>query len=311
MAAVKTSLTELDTNTLKKIMSEIRKAIPVGFSKHKEPQKGILTPKLFFEQSRPETVFLREYDNAEKSIGTLGGGNHFIEIQKGDDGYIWIMIHSGSRNLGLQVAKHYNNLARELNKKLFSSVPDTWELAFLPLESEEAKNYLDEMKYCLDFALENRQLMMERIKAIFPAGTTSKQSINIHHNYAAMEKHFDKNVMVHRKGATSAKAGQLGIIPGSQGTKSYIVKGLGNPESFNSCSHGAGRLMGRKAAQRELVLEDEIKRLDAKGIIHGIRGKKDLDEASGAYKDIDLVMDQQSDLVEIVITLEPLAVIKG
>lgn len=135
--------------------------------------------------------------------------------------------------------------------------------------------------------------------------------MHVAHNYAQMEHHFGKNVLVHRKGATSAAEDEIGIIPGSQGTKSYIVKGLGNPESFMSCSHGAGRAMGRKQAQRDLNLEAEIRKLDEQGIIHGIRSVKDLDEAAGAYKDISIVMDNQSDLVEIVTELTPLAVIKG
>jgi len=135
--------------------------------------------------------------------------------------------------------------------------------------------------------------------------------INIHHNYAAWENHYGKNVIVHRKGATLARENTVGIIPGSQGTKSYIVQGKGNKESFTSCSHGAGRRMGRKQATRELCLEDEIKRLDEQGIVHGIRNASDLDEAAGAYKDIDMVMDNQKDLVDILVELQPLGVIKG
>lgn len=172
-----------------------------------------------------------------------------------------------------------------------------------------------EMKYCVDFALANRLLMMQNIKSVFKQiignDFEELQFINIAHNYAVWEQHFGESVIVHRKGATSAKEGELGIIPGSQGSKSYIVKGKGNPESFHSCSHGAGRQMGRKQAQRELNLEDEIARLNKKGIIHSVRSTKDLDEAPGAYKDIDQVMNNQSDLVEILVELSPLAVIKA
>ena len=154
---------------------------------------------------------------------------------------------------------------------------------------------------------------MNRIVSIFGNYFTYEADpmINIAHNYARLENHFGENVMIHRKGATSAKKGQLGIIPGSQGTSSYIVKGLGNPESFMSCSHGAGRRMGRKQAKRELDLQTEIKRMDDQGIVHGIRTQNDLDEAAGAYKDIDMVMENQKDLVEIVIELTPLGVVKG
>jgi tRNA-splicing ligase RtcB len=170
------------------------------------------------------------------------------------------------------------------------------------------------MQYCTEFAFANRKLMMERIQSIVStvlSGAEYEPIINIAHNYAAWEEHFGKKVIVHRKGATSAKTGETGIIPGSQGTKSYIVEGLGNPESFMSCSHGTGRLMSRAAAIRNLSLEDEKRKLDELGIIHSIRGKSDLEEASSAYKDIAQVMAFQADLVKIKVELSPLAVIKG
>lgn len=311
MCAVKTSLTDIDTETLKKIMGEIRKAIPVGFNKHQEAQDGSLMP----QYDGFGGIIHQEYNNALYSLGTLGGGNHFIEIQKGSDGHIWIMIHSGSRNFGLKIAEHYNKLAIKLNELWYSDsgVPKEWELAFLPLESEEGKAYIREMNYAVEFALANRKLMMDRIKDIFIKETNCDfdEMINIAHNYARLENHFGHNVMVHRKGATLATVDTIGIIPGSQGTKSYIVKGKGNRDSFNSCSHGAGRKMGRNQAQKNLNLEEEIKKLDDQGILHAIRGVKDLDEASGAYKDIDVVMKNQEDLVEILVELTPLGVIKG
>lgn len=313
MCAVKTSLTELDTETLKHIMGEIRKVVPVGFNKHKEKQEESLMPEIGGTEIDLRNVIGREYNNALKSLGTLGGGNHFIEIQKGSDGHIWIMIHSGSRNLGKQVADHYNNVAIELNKRWHSLVDVKQELAFLPIDSEEGQAYIREMNYCVEFALANRKLMMDRIKQIFYPinGSNFDEMINIAHNYASLENHFGENVMVHRKGATLATKDTIGIIPGSQGTKSYIVKGLGNPESFNSCSHGAGRKMGRNEAIKTLNLEEEVKKLDDMGVIHAIRGEKDLDEAPGSYKDIDIVMENQKDLVEVLVELTPLAVIKG
>ena len=310
MCAVKTSLTEINTETLKRIMGEIRKQIPVGFEHQKEKQDENLMP----ETDAKLLIVSQEYNAPLKQIGTLGGGNHFIEIQKGSDGHIWIMIHSGSRNFGLKIAKYYNDLAIELNEKWHSEVPKNWELAFLPIDSAEGKAYIREMNYAVDFALANRKLMMDRIIDIFDSikfGVNFEPMINIAHNYARMENHFGVNVMVHRKGATLATKDTIGIIPGSQGTKSYIVRGLGNPESFNSCSHGAGRKMGRKEAERTLNLEEEIKKLDDQGILHAIRGKGDLDEASGAYKDIDIVMKNQKDLVEVLVELQPLGVIKG
>lgn len=320
MIAQKTNIKVVDfkTEDLKKIMGEIRQNVPVGFKKHNEPQNGM--PIEFLTSKTP--ICVREYNNAQLSLGTLGGGNHFIEIQKGDDGFVWIMIHSGSRNLGLKVAKHYNDLAKELNKKWHTSIPENWDLAFLPLKSQEGQDYLKEMNYCLKFAQANRDKMMGDVRNCFnkilkdnyrmPSPSMMFEPIiNIHHNFAAMENHFGQNVMVHRKGATQANVGQFGIIPGSQGTCSYIVEGLGNIESFKSCSHGAGRLMGRNDAKRRLNLKDEIKKLNDKGIVHGIRNISDLDEASGAYKSIEEVMSNQIDLVKIITKLSPLGVIKG
>lgn len=323
MCALKTSVREIETDKLKRIMSKIRELIPLGRNKHNRKQDYNLMP-LSTEMNLADgidnakyPIVSREWVNALKSLGTLGGGNHFIEIQKGSDGFIWIMIHSGSRNLGLKVADNYNKLAIKLNERWHSSVPAEWELAFLPVETTEANNYMREMKYCVEFALANRKLMMERIRETFTEVLGSSESpefgemINIAHNYAVFENHFDTNVIIHRKGATKADEGLTGIIPGSQGTKSYIVKGKGNRESFRSCSHGAGRVMGRKAAEKNLDLEKEIEMLDSKGIIHAIRTRKDLEEAPSAYKDIDIVMANQSDLVDIEVELSPLAVIKG
>jgi len=314
MCAVKTSLTEIDTKILKKILGEIRKVIPVGFNKHKKAQDISLMPNL------PDVaqIVWQEKENALKSLGTLGGGNHFIEIQKGSDGHIWIMVHSGSRNLGFKVAHHYNKIAVELNKKWSSAVPKSWELAFLPVDSEEGRDYITEMKYCVEFALANREAMMAVVSKIFMEETgclfesltdDNIPLINIAHNYASLENHFGQNVWVHRKGATKANKGLVGIIPGSQGTKSYIVEGLGNRESFMSCSHGAGRKMGRAAAKKNLNLEEEQKKLE--GIIHSVRNVSDLDEAPGSYKDIDEVMANQTDLVKVLVKLTPLAVVKG
>lgn len=342
MCAVKTSLTEIDTETLKKIMGEIRKVIPVGFNHHKEAQDRTLMPDtdvggftIGMQEKTP--VVHSQYENALKSLGSLGGGNHFLEIQKGSDGHIWIMIHSGSRNLGKQVADYYNKLAIQLNEKWHSAVPKEWQLAFLPVDSDEGQAYIREMNYCVEFALANRRLMMDRIigcfiKNLFFPGLVSviyadennfeeekneKQKlvfskvINIAHNYASLENHFGSNVWVHRKGATLAREGTIGIIPGSMGTKSYIVKGKGNKESFESCSHGAGRRLGRKAACEQLDFDEQKKIMDDKGIVHGMRNKDDLEEAPGAYKDINVVMENQKDLVEVLVELQPIGVIKG
>jgi len=315
MRVIQTNIKEGDfkTDTLKEIMGEIRKQIPVGFEHHKEVQREDLGIKNYGKPfTGPFEIIDSQKVSASKQLGTLGGGNHFIEIQKGN-GFIWIMIHSGSRNLGYKVAKHYNKVAVDLNKKWYSSIPYNQELAFLPLNTDEAKHYLEEMGCCLEFAKSNRELMMEKIKKIFLSKIKCEfqEEIDVHHNYAVMENHFGKNVMIHRKGATSAKKGQIGIIPGSQGTSSYIVKGLGNVESFNSCSHGAGRTMGRKDACRRLDLKEEQEKLNKQGIVHSVRNVSDLEEAPSAYKDIGIVMKNQEDLVEIVVELKPLGVIKG
>ncbi len=320
LCAVKTGIKEINTEKLKRIMDEIRKVIPLGFNRHAEPQDSDYMPSMCKntydeeEMKKLYPICFREYNKALCQLGTLGGGDHFIEIQKGSDGYIWIMIHSGSRNLGLQVANYYNNIAKEFNLKNYSQVPKEWDLAFLLIDSREARRYLEEMQYCLDFALANRKLMMDRIINIFQEEfryVNYDEPINIHHNYVTQEHHFGKNVWVHRKGATLAREGIRGIIPGSQGSSSYIVKGKGNLESFTSCSHGAGRKMGRYQAIRELDIKKEIKNLEEQGVIHSIRNEKDLDEAPGAYKDIEEVMENQKDLVDILVELKPLAVVKG
>jgi tRNA-splicing ligase RtcB len=313
MCALSTDLTHLDMDTLKKMMICIRREIPVGFRHHERIQDEKWMPVGFDLEELP--IVQQEYHSAKYQVGTLGSGNHFIEIQRGDDGYVWLMVHSGSRNIGKKVADHYDDLARDLNEKWFSTVDKKIQLSFLPLDSDEGQTYLKEMTYCVEFAFSNRLLMMERIQRcleeVIQKEIRYDSFINIAHNYAAIENHFGQDVVVHRKGATSARDGEKGIIPGSQGTASYIVEGLGNHESFMSCSHGAGRVLGRRQAMRELDLERERMLLDEKGIIHAVRGKRDLDEAPGAYKNIDEVMKNQEDLVRILVRLEPLAVVKG
>jgi len=315
MSAVRTSLNDINISRLRTIMYGIRDLVPLGFKHHKKSRNPERMPEGESMKIDDLPVVSREYNSALYQLGTLGGGNHFIEIQKGSDGFIWLMVHSGSRNIGKQVADHYNNLAMKLNDKWGKSEYRKWQLAYLPENSDEGIIYWNEMQFCIDFAFANRQLMIDNILSVFinEYGEKIKFAplINIAHNYASREKHFGEQVIVHRKGATRAKKGQTGIIPGSQGTNSYIVRGKGNKDSFESCSHGAGRVMGRKQAQRSLDLSKEIKDLDKKNILHSLQSKKDLDEAPSAYKDIKEVMKNQSDLVEILVELTPLAVIKG
>lgn len=313
MLAVKTNLKveEVTTENLKKVMGKIRERVPVGFNHHTTLQ---LSP-IFAEESWNDTIVcLREFQSARYQIGTLGGGNHFIEVQRDEDNNVWFMIHSGSRNLGKKVADFYNQKAKELCEFWKQNEIVNNDLAILPIGTNEARSYIDEMKICLNFAYENRMLMAQRIMDsfadVFP-DFNNLNMINIHHNYATLEHHFGRNVWVHRKGATLAREGTIGIIPGSQGTCSYIVEGLGNEASLCSCSHGAGRRMSRKAATNNLDIEAEIKKLDDLGIVHAIRNQKDLEEAPSAYKDIDVVMEEQKDLVKILVKLSPMGVIKG
>ena len=315
MCAVKTGwkVEKITADVLRKqIMRGIRKRIPLGMDHHKERQDESYMPQ-GHDIDRLHVV-KAQYISAQRQVGTLGGGNHFIELQRDEEGFLWIMIHSGSRNLGKQVGDHYNKLAASLNERWHSVVKPELRLPFLPLKTQEFNDYWVEMQYCVDFALCNRRLMMERIQEVIAdalPGIEFEPMINIAHNYAAWEKHFGENVIVHRKGATLAREGVVGIIPGSQGTSSYIVEGLGNPDSFNSCSHGAGRLMSRTAAVNTLSLEDEVKKLEDQGIVHAIRSKRDLEEAAGAYKDIDQVIALEADLVRVKTKLRPVAVIKG
>ncbi|MDD6141347.1 MAG: RtcB family protein [Bacteroidales bacterium] len=315
MCAVETNLkaSEIPAEVLrKKIMRGIRRRIPLGKNHHKELQDEKFLPE-GFDIDKMEIVKRRQHA-IRYEIGTLGGGNHFIELQKDEEDTLWIMIHSGSRNLGKQVGDYYNEIAAKLNERWYSAVSPEVHMPFLARQTQEFDMYWNEMQYCVAFALCNRKLMMERIEEIIADSIKEVEfepMINIAHNYAAIEHHFDSDVIVHRKGATLAREGVTGIIPGSQGTASYIVEGLGNPESFCSCSHGAGRLLSRKSAIETLDLQQEIAMLEAKGIVHAVRSRDDLQEASGAYKDIDEVIANEADLVKVKTKLLPVAVIKG
>ena len=265
------------------------------------------------------------------NLGTLGGGNHFIELQKTtaldgngdpeDGSKVWLMIHSGSRNLGMRIEAHYHRIAERLCTRFRVPLADP-NLAFLPIEEPYGHDYFTDMLFALRYAKENRRRMMEAMKetlAEFVPEVNFIRTIDIHHNYAAFEEHFGKKVCVHRKGATSAKLDEIGIIPGSMGTASYIVRGLGNPDSFMSCSHGAGRKMSRVAASRTLTVEECDQAM--KGIVcerwhpykgYGkAKGRLDLSEAPQAYKDIESVIDAERDLIEPLVRLVPLASLKG
>ena len=315
ICAVKTSLPKLDQHQLKTIMAAVRSAIPLGFAHHRAAQPAACMPKPtrgYSLSSLP--VVQQEYANARTQLGTLGGGNHFIEFQADEKDNLWLMIHSGSRNLGFKVAHQYNELARKHTLSHKTGIPAAWQLDFLPTHSAEGQLYLAEMEFCVEFAKANRMLMLDRICDILQdlfAPVHFSQPIQALHNHAASEQHCGRKLLIHRKGATRAGLGETSIIPGSQGSSSYIVEGLGNEESFCSCSHGAGRKLGRKQAIKQLDLQKEIKKLENHGVLHAIRGKRDLEEAAGAYKDIDEVLSQQTDLIRPITRLRPLAVIKG
>ena len=314
MLAVKTSLTEISRENLVKIYDLIKGRIPVGFKHNSEKQDHIIFDEFGWEAASLE-ICPAEFESAQYQIGTLGGGNHFIEIQKGDDEHIWFMIHSGSRNLGKKVAEFYNNIAKNMCSLYKQDEIVKNDLAVLPEGSDYFNKYMQEMRLCMLFSEANRGLMAKKIMECFcdvlGDNVDFEKPINIQHNYAIRENHYGQNVIVHRKGATLARKGTIGIIPGSQGTSSYIVCGKGNEASMCSCSHGAGRKMSRVKARKELDINEEQKILEDKGIIHSIKTQEDLDEAASAYKNIDIVMDEQKDLVDILVKLNPLAVIKG
>jgi tRNA-splicing ligase RtcB len=246
-------------------------------------------------------------------LGTLGTGNHFIEVCLDEEQRVWIMLHSGSRGLGNRIGSHFIELAKQDMRRFFIHLPDQ-DLAYLPEGTAHFRDYMEAVSFAQDFAMKNRELMMAaavralRASGELPEFTASLEAVNCHHNYVAREHHYGKDVLVTRKGAVRARLGDLGIIPGSMGARSFIVRGLGNPESFCSSSHGAGRVMSRTEAKRSFSLADHA------AATAGIECRKDedvLDETPGAYKPIDDVMRAQKDLVEIVHTLRQVLCVKG
>jgi len=255
--------------------------------------------------------FLKSTNNIAH-LGTLGGGNHFVEVCLDESNNVWVMLHSGSRGVGNRIGSHFIEQAKKDMERYFIQLPDK-DLAYIPEGSSMFREYTLSVAWAQDFARINREVMMRRtIQAISDVlGVPFKadvEAVNCHHNYISKENHYDKNVWVTRKGAVSARKGEMGIIPGSMGAKSFIVRGLGNEESFCSCSHGAGRVMSRTKAKKEVSLEQHLK--DTKGV----ECRKDesvIDETPSAYKPIEKVMEAQSDLVEIVHTLKQVVCVKG
>lgn len=307
---------------IQSIIGNIMRTVPLGFEKHKAVQQSEVLDRakenMEKYENNPELIPLIE--EGYYQVGTLGGGNHFIELQEDEEGYLCVMIHSGSRHLGKEICDYFHNKARELNNKWYSMVPDNYRLAFLPVKSEEGKQYINWMQLALDYAFENREHMLnnvcniikEQIEKHTELEVEFTNQINCHHNYAALENHYDANVWVHRKGATRVREGELAVIPGAMGSYSYVVEGKGNKETFCTSSHGAGRCYSRSGAMSAFTTEQVILDLKKQGVILGKRKKNDVaEECRFAYKDIDEVMEQQKDMVTPIRKLKTVGVVKG
>jgi len=328
MMAVQTSLkaTDLPEN-LKEIRSNIEKAVPHGrthrggrgdrgaWANFPDGQMKVwedLAPGLDSIVAKNPKV-LTKYSNSVNHLGTLGTGNHFVEVCLDEKDQVWFMLHSGSRGIGNRIGTYFIELAKQDMRRWHINVPDI-NLSYFPEGSDHFSEYVEAVEWAQSFARANRELMMKAvIKAMqnskgIPPFKANLEAVNCHHNYVARENHFGKNVLVTRKGAVRARLGDMGIIPGSMGAKSYIVRGLGNKDSFDSCSHGAGRAMSRSEAKRRFSVDDHVKATE------GVECRKDkdvIDETPAAYKDIDAVMAAQKDLVEIAHTLRQIICVKG
>lgn len=320
MNAVRLSLSanELPDN-LKGLRSAIERDVPVGFAMHKADavpdstvralSPGLETiwgkhPKLKPKKKKPFHSWVRQ-------LATLGGGNHFIELCLDENNDVWVMLHSGSRGVGNAIGQYFIELARRDMEKIQKNLPDR-DLAYFTEGTDHFDDYAEAVSWAQDYAMTNRREMMRIIVKVLqhklPAFKVTKEAINCHHNYVDEEVHYGESVFVTRKGAIKAGEGEYGIIPGSMGAKSFIVKGKGNPSSFCSCSHGAGRVMSRTAAKKQFTSVD----LEAQ--TKGVECRKDksvIDEIPAAYKDIDTVMDNQKDLVDVVHTLKQVICVKG
>jgi tRNA-splicing ligase RtcB len=328
MNAVRLSIkaSELPDN-LYAVRSAIEAAVPVGFSQHPASKiRGsqhartarVLDQRLdTIVEKHPALMKMQKRFNETWvcQLGTLGGGNHFIELCVDENQFVWVMLHSGSRGIGNVMGRYFIEAARKDMQRHKQNLPDK-DLAYFSEGSAWFDDYVEAVDWAQDYALLNRREMMRLVLEVLErelsprinAWKVAGEAINCHHNYVQRETHFGENVFVTRKGAISAREGELGIIPGSMGARSYIVRGLGNPESLCSCSHGAGRRMSRTAAKRKFTRED----LAAQTL--GVECRKDggvLDEIPGAYKDIDVVMANQADLVDVVHTLKQVVCIKG
>ena len=325
MMAVKTSLTASQLpDDLRPLRHAIESAVPHGRTDHggkndRGAWHDVQAPNaeawLALEPGYQKIV--EKHQSAAgaqrvNQLGTLGTGNHFIELCLDEAGAVWVMLHSGSRGIGNRIGTYFIERAKADMRRWFINLPDM-DLAYLPEGSELFDDYLEAVLWAQDYARQNRELMMQATlralrKAGLPEFTAHLEAVNCHHNYVSREHHYGENVIVTRKGAVRARQGELGIIPGSMGAKSFIVRGKGNPESFHSCSHGAGRSMSRTKAKKMFTLEDHA------AATAGVECRKDadvIDETPGAYKPIEAVMAAQRDLVEILHTLHQVVCVKG
>ena len=320
MLACRLSLTanDIDEKSLQKVFHQISRDIPVGRNWHKDERALVDAAKPFearltvMTQKHPELLkSFGKFDKWINQMGTLGGGNHFIEICLDENYHVWVMLHSGSRGIGNGLADYFIELARKDMGRLMVNLPDR-DLAYFSEGTEYFDDYVEGVHWAQEYAYQNRQSMLDLILAgmrrLLPEFTILNEVVNCHHNYVAIEHHYGEDVYVTRKGAIRAREGDLGIIPGSMGARSYIVRGKGNPESFTSCAHGAGRRMSRTAAKEKFTQND------LKNQTEGVICRKDkafIDEIPGAYKDIDAVMANQADLVEVLHTLKQVVCVKG
>jgi tRNA-splicing ligase RtcB len=320
MNAVRLSLTadQLPDN-LARIRSAIEAMVPVGFNMHKREVVKASTVRALSKQmelivkKHPGLLkMLRNFGLTwPRQIGTLGGGNHFIELCLDENQHVWIMLHSGSRGIGNVIGRYFIQLAQKDMGRLLGSLPDK-DLAYLQEGNQHFDDYMTAVNWAQDYAMLNRKQMMKLVISALqdhvPAFDVSKEAINCHHNYVQKETHFGAEVYLTRKGAIRAGLDELGIIPGSMGAKSFIVSGRGSKASFSSCSHGAGRVMSRTAAKKR------FNQKDLEALTQGVECRKDkgvIDEIPAAYKDIDQVMHNQSDLVDVVHTLKQVVCVKG
>ena len=320
MLACRLSLTanELDEKSLKKVFDQINRDVPVGRAQHQD-NRVLIHAAMPFEarldaMTAKHPQLLKSFGKFSKwmnQMGTLGGGNHFIEVCLDTSDQVWVMLHSGSRGIGNALASYFIELARKDMERWMIQLPDR-DLAYFPEGSEYFADYVEAVNWAQEYAMQNRESMLDLVLAALgrhlPEFDVTSEVVNCHHNYVTIEHHYGANVWVTRKGAIRAREGDLGIIPGSMGAKSYIVRGKGNPESFHSSSHGAGRKMSRTAAGKQFTAAD-LARQTA-----GVICRKDIgvvDEIPGAYKDIDTVMANQSDLVEPIYQLKQVLCVKG